>query len=77
MSQNSEIVQPWTHWKNEKQHRLFLVVDVPTVNFPGVVLMEVKYYKPEEERKFIKLTEEQWVEQTETTKALLPHIPKV
>jgi len=77
MSQNAEIVQPWTHWKNEKQHRLFLVVDVPTIHFPGVVLMEVKFYKPEEERKFIKLTEEQWIEQTQTTKALLPHIPKV
>ena len=77
MSQTAEIVQQWTHWKNEKQHRLFLVVDVPTITFPGVVLMEVKFYKPEEKRKFIQLTQEQWVEHTETTKALLPHIPKV
>ena len=69
-------VKVWTHWKNEKEKRVFLVVDVHQME-KKVVLMEVKYYKPDDARNFIYMELEQWEELTETKKVLMEFIPRI
>jgi hypothetical protein len=70
-------LKAWTHWKNEKQKRLFLVVDIPTEVDESVVLMEIKFYPPGEKRKFTRVPKNEFLDMTENTKVLLPYVPKV
>lgn len=68
-------IKTWTHWKNEKEKRLFLVVDIH--HSEGViVVMEVKYYKAEEERTFTHIPVATWDELIEK-ETLQEYIPRI
>lgn len=68
----------FTHWKETtKDERLFLVVDVPTPTFNTVILMEVKEYKPDDERYFKVIDYIDWVIFTVDKNLLKQVTPKV
>lgn len=73
----AELVKCWTHWKNEREKRIFLVVDSP-INEQGVVVtMEVKQYGNEEERSFQRIAYTDWIVLTEEKKLLKEFIPTI
>jgi hypothetical protein len=69
-------VYPWTHWKNEKEKRIFLIIDRPMCETDSVILMEVKYYAPGADRTFQRILFIDWVIMLEQKK-LVEFIPRI
>ena len=74
---SNELVTCWTHWKNEKEKRIFLVVDIPADVKGKVVTMEVKEYATGEERSFQHINYGDWVTITQEKKLLMEFVPTI
>jgi hypothetical protein len=69
-------VHPYTHFKNEKERRIFLILEPPRSETDDLVLMEVKFYPPGAERTFLKVNFATWQELVEEKK-VVEFIPRI
>lgn len=70
-------VQLWTHFKSEKEKRVFLVLEKPRTEDDYVVVMEVKFYPPGADRNFLRIHFHNWMEAVEVKKQLVEFIPRI
>lgn len=69
----AELVKCWTFWKNEKEKRMFLVVDTDSAE---VVVMEIKEYQQTEQRIFKHIPFTDWLYLTEEKNLLVQFTPR-